>query len=67
MLQLVPSSFEMDDFYILICGNMLLCIQFYIYIGLCKYVTMYNIIYFCKNTLPKNLSFKIQTGFICLN
>jgi hypothetical protein len=47
MVQLIiPLSFEMDDFYILICANMLLGIQFYIYAWfLCKYATMYIILY----------------------
>ncbi len=40
MVQLVfLSSFKMDDFYILICANMLSYIQYHIYIWLYKYVT----------------------------
>jgi hypothetical protein len=56
MVQLVfLSSFKMDDFYILICANMLLYIQYHIYIWI------------CTNTLPKNLSSKTRFGFLCLN
>ncbi len=62
----VPSSFKMDEFYTLICGNMLLCIQLYIFV-LYKYVTIYTILYiYLTNMLPKNLSSKPQFNFICL-